>query len=206
MTKYIFPFFILIAFFALPISAQEEIEVLEFEDQFWMKENLSVTQYRNGDRIDEAQTAAEWEKCAEEKRGCWCLSGNDSLRGDKSQILYNWFAVNDERGLAPVGFHVPTKREFDDLLYTLQFDHETDPYKALIQGGDSELNFELAGGRLRDGQFVDQKTNGYYWASNKGFGRGSGVCLRILGTYQQTALDFKFRTLGFSVRCLQDEE
>jgi uncharacterized protein (TIGR02145 family) len=32
--------------------------------------------------------------------------------------LYNWYAVNDSRGLAPAGYHVPTYSEWQTLITT----------------------------------------------------------------------------------------
>jgi len=76
--------------------------------------------------------------------------------GDPYGALYNWYAVNDARGFAPDGWHVPTRDEILTLITEL--------------GGDS-----VSGGKLKD-------TGDTYWgdgnidATNEsGFtGRGSG--------------------------------
>ena len=84
--------------------------------QVWMKENLNVSTFRNGDPIPEAKTAEEWKAAGAAKQPAWCYYDNDPKNGAKYGKLYNWYAVNDPRGLAPVGWHVPTKEELSDLI------------------------------------------------------------------------------------------
>ena len=83
--------------------------------QIWMKENLNVSTFRNGDPIPEAKTAEEWQAAGEAKQPAWCYYDNDSKNGVKYGKLYNWYAVNDSRGLAPVGWHVPDNDEWEVL-------------------------------------------------------------------------------------------
>src|SRR5436190_5685295 len=75
-------------------------------NQVWMLKNLDVTRYRNGDKIPYVKSPTEW---AALTTGAWCWYKNDSATGAVYGKLYNWFAVNDPRGLAPMGWHVPSK-------------------------------------------------------------------------------------------------
>jgi len=188
------------------VSAQQDsviYETVEFNSKNWMVRNLDVATYRNGDTVPEARTAQAWQQCAEEKKGCWCYYNNDPKGAATYGKLYNWFAVSDERGLAPAGFHVPSRREFDELSVDL-YDMKQDRFVALIAGGVTELNLPLPGWRLENGQFDSRDSSGCYWASTKGFGINSGSCLRLIGSVKKTYLDYKFRTLGFAVRCIED--
>jgi uncharacterized protein (TIGR02145 family) len=83
--------------------------------QTWTTENLNVSTFRNGDPIMEAKTNEEWEQAGENKQPAWCYYENDPKNGAKYGKLYNWFAVNDPRGLAPAGFHIPTDAEWTIL-------------------------------------------------------------------------------------------
>ncbi len=78
-------------------------------DQVWMLKNLDVTKYRNGDDIPQVQDPTFW---ASLTTGAWCYYQNNSENGTTYGKLYNWYAVNDPRGLAPVGWHVPTNDEW----------------------------------------------------------------------------------------------
>jgi uncharacterized protein (TIGR02145 family) len=78
----------------------------------WMKENLNVSKYRNGDVIPEVTDITEWDNLT---TGAWCYYANDTANGTTYGKLYNWYAVNDARGLAPTGWHIPTDQEWTSL-------------------------------------------------------------------------------------------
>jgi uncharacterized protein (TIGR02145 family) len=83
--------------------------------QTWMAENLNVSKFRNGDLIPEAKTKEDWEQAGKNKQPAWCYYNNDPTNSAKFGILYNWYAVNDPRGLSPAGYHVPTDAEWTSL-------------------------------------------------------------------------------------------
>jgi uncharacterized protein (TIGR02145 family) len=83
--------------------------------QVWMKENLNVDHFRNGDPIPQANTAEEWAKAGENKQPACCYYENNAENGKTYGLLYNWYAVNDARGLAPAGYHIPTHAEWTTL-------------------------------------------------------------------------------------------
>ncbi|NDA63795.1 MAG: TonB family protein [Chitinophagia bacterium] len=87
--------------------------------QEWMTKNLDVSTFKNGDPIPEAKTDEAWKRAGEGGKPAWCYYNNDPKNGIKYGKLYNWYAVNDARGLAPNGYHVPTNEEWtilDDYL------------------------------------------------------------------------------------------
>ena len=83
--------------------------------QVWMTKNLNVDKFRNGDSIPQAKTYEEWEAAGENKQPAWCYYDNDPANGAKYGKLYNFFAVNDSRGLAPTGYHIPSDEEWTKL-------------------------------------------------------------------------------------------
>lgn len=96
-------------------------------DQLWMAEDLHVTTYRNGDPICQAIDDAEWLYL------CECGIGAYSFYeiNNSTRILYNGYAVNDSRDLAPEGWWIPTVDDWAMLIINL--------------GGS-----EQAGGKLKD--------------------------------------------------------
>ena len=84
--------------------------------QVWTTKNLDVATFRNGDAIPEAKTNKEWEAAGENKQPAWCYYENNTANGTKYGKLYNWYAVNDARGLAPTGWHIPTYGEWTVLF------------------------------------------------------------------------------------------
>ena len=80
--------------------------------QTWMKKNLEVTTYRNGNPIPQVTDGATWRALT---TGAWCYYNNDPAMGAIYGKLYNWYAVNDPRGLAPAGWHIPIDFEWTTL-------------------------------------------------------------------------------------------
>ena len=81
-------------------------------NQIWATKNLDVATYRNGDAIPQVQDSAAWNILT---TGAWCYYENNSANGTTYGKLYNWYAVNDSRGLAPTGYHIPTSAEWSTL-------------------------------------------------------------------------------------------
>ena len=81
-------------------------------DQDWMVKNLDVDHYRNGDPIPQVTDPSAWMGLT---TGAWCYYNNDSANGAIYGKLYNWYAVNDPRRLAPVRWHVPSYNELKTL-------------------------------------------------------------------------------------------
>ena len=107
-----------------------------------MAKNLDVALYRNGDIIPQVIDSPQW---ANLTTGAWCYNNNDSSNNATYVKLYNWYAVNDVRGLAPLGWHIPGTEEWSGLTYFL--------------GGDS-----LAGGKMKATTLWNSPNTG---ASNK---------------------------------------
>jgi uncharacterized protein (TIGR02145 family) len=82
----------------------------------WTSTNLNVTTYRDGTPIPEVRDSAEW---ANLTTGAWCHLNNDPANDAIYGKMYNHYAVVDPRGLAPVGYHVPTFAEYDMMIQTI---------------------------------------------------------------------------------------
>ena len=87
-------------------------QAIEIGNQCWMAENLKVTSYRDGTPIPNVTDITDWSNL---KSGAYCNYDNDEDNVDTYGRLYNWYAVNDPRGLAPEGWHVPTDAEWKQL-------------------------------------------------------------------------------------------
>ena len=101
----------LILLLSFTIKAQE----IKIGAQTWTTKNLDVSKFRNGEAIPLAKTNAEWELAGQNKQPAWCYYENKGENGTTYGKLYNWFAVNDPRGLAPSGYHIPTDAEWTIL-------------------------------------------------------------------------------------------
>jgi uncharacterized protein (TIGR02145 family) len=81
-------------------------------NQIWTKSNLNVSHYRNGDVIPQVTNPTQF---AGLSTGAWCYYNNNPANGTIYGKLYNWHAINDPRGLAPVGYHIPLISEITTL-------------------------------------------------------------------------------------------
>ncbi len=109
-------------------------------DRTWMQKNLDVSHYRNGDVIPQVTDFNEWALLT---TGAWCWYNNDSATYAATYgKIYNWYAVNDPRGLAPEGYEIPSNSDFGMLTVFI------DPS---ANAGCSSCNFsETAGGALKE--------------------------------------------------------
>lgn len=193
----------------------------------WMTDNLDVDKFRNGDPIPEAKSLEEWEEFSYKKQPAWSYFENDAANGAKYGKLYNWYAVNDPRGLAPEGWHVASLKEWEDLVASQGgFTEET--AKKLINKGDwdiSELkknsdfdfNAKFGGaiipigsaGYLNFTSNHENEKSAYWWTSTKSDGVTAAKVIYIISnSYQGLSIDFNSNDygygLGLSVRCVKD--
>jgi len=194
--------------FLLKEPKAKEVKIGE---QVWMAENLNVNKFRNGDLILEAKTSQEWKKAGENKQPAWCYYENNLSNGEKYGKLYNWYAVNDSRGLAPEGYHLPSDDEWTKLTdYLGGVELAGTKMKAIggwKENGNGVLSNGFSGlpGGFRDpsGTFFSIGTNGYWWSSTEG--RSNYPWYRNL-SFDEIGVHrtYNFKEDGFSVRCIKD--
>lgn len=193
--------------------------------QIWMAENLNVDKFRNGDPILEVMSGAEWEKVAAvpslfdppsgNEKPAWCYHGNDPENGTKFGKLYNWYAVNDKRGLAPKGWHIPTKKEWQELADYLGINEAGTKMKSRSGWGSGCYNTNssgfsaLPGGdRSPHGEFYGRGEAGTgercsFWSSSEIDNDWAMYCSLFC---EAGFLSFSnsIKGEGYSVRCIKD--
>ena len=85
-------------------------------NQVWATKNLNVSTFRNGDIIPQVTGSFQWRAIT---GPAWCYYNNDPATEIVYGKLYNWYAVNDPRGLAPSGYHIPSDAEWTTLTTCL---------------------------------------------------------------------------------------
>ncbi|TWI88955.1 fibrobacter succinogenes major paralogous domain-containing protein [Chitinophaga japonensis] len=136
----------------------ENITGVSIGNQVWSATNTDVLTFRNGDTIPHARSAGEWEKAGREGTPAWCYYQSDTGEVRNYGRMYNWFAVNDERGLAPVGWHVATQDDWITLEDFLGKDKAGVLFRndSVWNTGNthSGTGILLGGYRGRDGRFT----------------------------------------------------
>jgi len=139
----------------------------------WSLNNLDVCHFRNGDIIPEARTNQEWLKAEKYKQPAWCHYNNDPKFGNKFGKLYNWYAINDHRCLAPDGWHIPSLDEWNLLKKILDWELEVIG-RMKNKGSQSELYLSKISGlkayqtRSRIGKH-QESTPGEFYTISKDF-------------------------------------
>lgn len=194
-------------------SETETEKTVKIGQQIWMVENLNVTVFKNGDPIHEAQTYAMWEEFTAQHKPAWCYYEMDSTNSGTIGKLYNWYAVNDYRGIAPDGWHVPSDDEWQTLIDYLGGDNlaggklkesDTSSWKSPNSGATNESRFSaLPGGyRYHDGFYYKGYT-AFFFSSTE-----HSTCTawtRLLNfNNSEVYRYFGNKWDGYSVRCIKD--
>jgi uncharacterized protein (TIGR02145 family) len=174
-------------------------QAIRLGDQWWMAENLKVAHYRNGDAIPNVIDSGTWYDLT---TGAYCNYKNSANNADIYGRLYNWYAVRDNRRIAPAGWHVATDGEWQKLIDYL--------------GGDA-----VAGGKMKEAGTT------HWWNPNTGATNesdfsalpggyrleyaddhelGNEAWFRGLGYFDSEVFrNSGFKVYGFSVRCVRDD-
>lgn len=184
------------------ITSETTTSSVAIGNQVWMKTNLDVSYYRNGDEIPQVQDPEKW---ANLTTGAWCYYENDGANGKVYGKLYNWYAVHDPRGLAPEGWHIPSDEEWSALVDFLGGEKIAGG-KMKVSEGSVKYDFgAVLGGTRNDfkGKFYGMNKSGTWWSSTAVY--GSYAWYRgLYYTNPEVNRNYLNKTIGFSVRCIKD--
>ena len=195
----------------LSISSFGFAQSVTIGTQTWTTLNLDVATFRNGDAIPEAKTIEEWAAAGDNKQAAWCYYENNAANGTKYGKLYNWYAVNDSRGLAPLGYHIPSDTEWTKLSDYLGGEESAGEKMKRNSGwlengnGTNSSGFSGLPGGFSDGVYFDAVgSRGSWWSASEN--SESGAWFRELSFYYSSFYrgDSGLKSGGFSVRCVRD--
>jgi uncharacterized protein (TIGR02145 family) len=204
-------------------------KTLRFGNLEWMIENLRTTHYSDGTSIPELKSDNQWESTVQ---GACCTYGNQDAESAYYGRLYNWYAVNDSRKLAPTGWHVATNLEWDNLRNYLISNgyavggvtNSGDIAKAMANTGSwvenagthsignlpdennaSGFSAVPAGVRYPEGDFLHQGLVTNWWCTD--YSTDNKAVTWGLNVLSPTMLLVtRDRRSGFSVRCIKDDD
>lgn len=188
-------------------------------NQCWMAENLKVTHYQNGDPIPivTADTVTWY--------AAYFEYDNDTDNVAVYGRLYNGYAVEDSRNIAPAGWHVPSDDEWKQLemcLGMLQSEADFRGWRGTYVGGklketgtmhwispnvgatnESGFNSLPGGCRGNTALFDGMGIYANYWSSTE---RSSGYTWYRLMQYDNSEVlrNYFSKHAAGSVRCVRD--
>ena len=185
-----------------------EYNTVKIGDQVWTVENLKTTSYKNGDKVVKLLNNNEWSNAS---TGGWCWYNKDSNNDDVYGKLYNWHAVEDERGLCPTGWRVPSDKDWNILIDYLGGKEEAGIKMKSQSGwkengkGNNQSNFSgLPGGyRFSNGDFKLIDEGGCFWIYEESDKSNAKYSFLFYNNnfLSKGSLDKKS---GLSVRCIKD--
>lgn len=179
--------------------------------QLWMAENLKTTKFNDGTPIPNIAENKIWSKLSTPG---YCWFNNKLDNKEEYGALYNWYTVNTKK-LCPVGWHVPTEPEIENLITFLGDQNiagdklkepGTEHWKMSITVVTNDYQFTAlpAGFRLYNGAFSDPQAYAVWWTST---GYQSTQAWNM-GLYFNTTKLYNGHDIaqaGFSVRCVKNQ-
>lgn len=183
---------------------------LKIGTQFWHANNLNVDHFRDGTPIYQAKSQSEWNNANSAGQPAWCYYNFEPSFGTIYGKLYNWYAVNDSRGLAPIGYHIPTTNEWDNLINYLGGTSVAGPkmksidYWTSPNNNTNESGFNgLPGGYCNSGIFHSIEDDGDWWSSTA-YNSTSAYHYYLWYNSNYVTKKTDDKSYGFSVRCIKD--
>ncbi|MDA8772136.1 hypothetical protein N9M80_03575, partial [Flavobacteriales bacterium] len=195
---------------------------VQIGEQCWFAENLRTEYYANGDAIPANLTDSEWSSTTSgavsvygEDAGCVDYSPDGDACDPAWSLneygrLYNWYAVDDTRGLCPSMWHAPTDEEWvvmsDFLGGSSVAGYQMKTNYGWHNGGSGSNSIGYAGlasgFRRIIGSFDNAGISGNWWSSSLSV---SSAWYRDLDSVDSN-LDrgTHSQNFGFSIRCLKD--
>jgi uncharacterized protein (TIGR02145 family) len=193
------------------IFSQTTVKEVKIGTQIWTTSNLNTSKFANGEIIPQAKTAAEWKKAGEEGKPVWCYYNFLAENGKKYGRLYNWYAVNDKRVLAPKGYKIPTDEEWKTLVDFCGGIMEAGKKLKSATGWNDKGNGAapngfngLPGGFcLDDGMCAGLGSSGAWWTSSAGQYENTAWDRYLEAEKNASETYSESNRIGFSVRCIK---
>jgi uncharacterized protein (TIGR02145 family) len=194
--------------------------------KLWMKENLKVSKYRNGNSIPLVSADTSWSKLS---TGAYAYYNNNASNNAVYGKIYNGYAVGDTRGLCPNGWHLPSDAEWKAMETSLGVSSGEIDLMGDYQSGIADRGASVnAGGRLKSisslwnppntgatnesgfsgqpggrrtesGPFSEIQSTAYWWTSDLNVNRF--LTSNYQGIYARIFVSQKD---GMYVRCVKD--
>ena len=165
-----------------------------------MAENLNTIYFNNGDPINNIEWDEGWTYNYEP---AYANYNEDPANSDIYGRLYNQFAINDERGICPIDWHVPSQEEYLQLANYLGGE-DIAGYRMKDESwdGDNQVQFSGLPAGCRDSGPANgdccMGNLGQFWTSN------SMIYAELESNKDALAFNTKDKRAGKSVRCIED--
>ena len=180
-----------------PVVAREYIE---FSDGASMAlTNLAVVNFSNGDPIPLKDSPEEWYIAGKNGEPAYCYVNGDPSTVDQYGLLYNWYAVHDERGLSPEGFSVASPEDFEKLSIQLSTEKSSGKSNTTLV---DYFGLKATGCRVYKGQFRYFNSTSMWWSKAGVTAAPASYKLMINGMI--LSKEEYFKEMGMAVRLIKE--
>ena len=185
-------------------------KTVKIGNQWWMAENLRTTKYRNGAAIATVTDNTAWSNLSVSKTGAYCNYDNDAANATSFGLLYNWYAVNDAKNIAPKGWHVATDADWTALETYLGTNPGTKLKSKTGWNSGNGTDFygfaALPGGDRGFGGAFENKGNMSFWWTANELASSNNAWFRGVYGGTSTGIDKNnnSKTNGYYIRCVKD--
>jgi uncharacterized protein (TIGR02145 family) len=193
--------------------------IVKIGKQKWMASNLRTTSFNDGTPIPQLPGVNDWKGTT---KPAYCWYGADSTLEQKKLFgaYYNGYvidtAANGGRNVCPVGWHVPTRDDwnamFDDLGGGSQVVDKlrrgfTDEWAMSYGGETNKSGFTATPGGYRSGAgvFDEKRSMACWWTSSYNSNNGGISTGFYIGDTAVRFFENLSRKIGSNVRCVKDE-
>lgn len=179
--------------------------------QMWLVENLKTTHFSNGDPILIVKDNNTWSTLT--SAAC-CFYDNDTINTSSFGYLYNWYAVNDSRGIAPEGWRVANKDDWEklynyvggiDIASAMLKEAGTKNWDKPNEGATNKFGFTALPGGFRDhlGKFYYKGYDGAWWTSSD-YDEITAWYFMMNAETTVLGIGYPRKKNGLSIRCVKD--
>jgi len=224
-----FSFLILILFFLVSCNTVKDIDghrynKIQIGNQVWLKQNLRVSRFNNGDKIGTVKPDTIDINRFESPLFQFAYKGDNKLVKTYG-LLYTWYVVSDSRNVCPTGWHVPSDEEFCILENYLEpgmdstcsiMAHRGKKIGLYLKepgnkhwadniGANNQSGFTVlpAGIRYRDGEFRNYINYGYFWTATE-YDSAFVITRRLYHNSDDISRSIYHKKDALSIRCIKD--
>jgi uncharacterized protein (TIGR02145 family) len=185
--------------------------------QTWMADNLRTRRFKNGDKIKLGQKGNDWYPTTEAR---YCVLDQSVDKYTKlNGRIYNYYTIEDSRGICPEGWRVPNATDFQILAKTTDSILKTQNwvtarptvrqslYRTYYEGGINNEGLTLCAGGYREEKGENGKGQLYFdlslWTTSKDGGDRGKYVSNVFETFDSTNLYFHEKNVGHSIRCIK---
>lgn len=219
--------------FSIQLSAQTVTDIdgnvyniVTINNAQWLKENLRVKHFNNGDPISNITNNTVWLNLTTPALSYY---NNDSITNDTLYgLLYNGYVVTDSRNVCPVNWHVATETDWNQMCYYIDPMVDTTAlnvytgnmigtklkhpshnywfYSTPTYAGTDDYGFSALPGGVRsasDGYCGGMNNYGNWWTSDAI--SSTGIYIRFLFADDPRITRTQRNVVnGYSIRCVKD--